>query len=220
MTSPSPSQTIFYLRHGETTSNRAGRLQGRLDSPLTLRGVQQAIHYGNVLKEHLSNPEATSHTSSLVLHSSPLGRARQTATIIADVLGLAPGSVVLDDLLVEINMGVFQGRTWAEIDRERGITQEKGTSWDYRPEGGETRLEMLDRSRRWMAQPRTQGIHVVVGHGQLSRTIRAAYLGISEVEADALPRHTHGRLYRFADGNITEIPAEVGWPVASVQEKT
>ena len=42
--------TVYLIRHGQTTWNRAGRLQGQADSPLTLLGTQQAEAIGETLK--------------------------------------------------------------------------------------------------------------------------------------------------------------------------
>ena len=41
--------TIYFVRHGETQWNMAGRLQGRSDSPLTPRGREQAARNGEAL---------------------------------------------------------------------------------------------------------------------------------------------------------------------------
>ena len=40
------ARRIYLFRHGETEWNVAGKMQGRLDSPLTERGRQQALAHG------------------------------------------------------------------------------------------------------------------------------------------------------------------------------
>ena len=45
---------LYLLRHGETIWNRAKRLQGHKDTPLTLRGVQQAEAMGKALAQELN----------------------------------------------------------------------------------------------------------------------------------------------------------------------
>ena len=42
-------QILYLARHGETVWNRDGRFQGRLDSPLTRRGLDQARRMGETL---------------------------------------------------------------------------------------------------------------------------------------------------------------------------
>jgi broad specificity phosphatase PhoE len=68
---------ILLVRHGQTEFNRERRLQGHVDSPLTPLGLRQAV----AVAELLAGMTATGE--SWLLASSPLGRARDTATVIA-----------------------------------------------------------------------------------------------------------------------------------------
>ena len=43
--------TIYYIRHGETSWNAEGRLQGAKDVPLNDLGRKQAAHAGNILAD-------------------------------------------------------------------------------------------------------------------------------------------------------------------------
>ena len=47
-----PAPVIYYIRHGETSWNAEGRLQGAQDIPLNDLGRKQAAHAGNVLADH------------------------------------------------------------------------------------------------------------------------------------------------------------------------
>jgi probable phosphoglycerate mutase len=90
-------QTDLYLvRHGETASNRARRIQGWNNEPLNELGRWQAERAG----AHLA------HFGLQALYASPLDRARETATIIGQVVGLKP---TLVDGLREMNTGVASG---------------------------------------------------------------------------------------------------------------
>lgn len=93
---------IVFVRHGETAANRAGVLLGREDPPLTDRGRRQA--------ELLADALAAAGATRIV--SSPLARTRQTATAIGAVLGL---SVDVDERLVEMDYGEWEGRSFAEL---------------------------------------------------------------------------------------------------------
>ena len=93
---------LFAVRHGETKWNLIEKQQGHLDSPLTNNGVQQA----KLLAEGLVNKNID------VLYSSDLGRALQTAEIIAKKLSL---DINTDIRLRERNLGIMQNLTKKEF---------------------------------------------------------------------------------------------------------
>jgi probable phosphoglycerate mutase len=96
---------LFFIRHGETEWNRAGRMQGHGDSPLTPLGRSQIQAIGRRLQVH--QPE--------VLACSDLGRARQSAELLARMLQLEPE--IWPDLR-ERNLGIFEGLTLTEIENQ------------------------------------------------------------------------------------------------------
>ncbi len=89
--------SIYIVRHGETQWNKQEVFQGQLDSPLTQKGVTHAKSIAN----HLLGKEIS------CIFSSPLGRARQTAEIIANMLNI---KVIVIPEFVEKHFGIFQGR--------------------------------------------------------------------------------------------------------------
>lgn len=97
-----PKITFFAIRHGETVSNAAKRYQGHSDSPLTETGRKQVSSLGS----RMSNMEFDA------LISSDLGRAQETASIIAGYTG---HPVATDNRLRERNYGVLEGLTVPEI---------------------------------------------------------------------------------------------------------
>lgn len=96
---------ILLIRHGETTWNRSGRVQGWQDSPLSEVGVAQA--------QALAERFAGDRVERLI--SSDLGRAQDTAAPIAGRLGIA---IELDPGIRERNYGILEGRTYDEIERD------------------------------------------------------------------------------------------------------
>lgn len=76
-------KTLYVIRHGETGSNVDGRIQDELE-PLTTRGVNQA----KALASKLSR-ECVDYPFTTLITSTDL-RARQTAKIIGDEVGIAP----------------------------------------------------------------------------------------------------------------------------------
>jgi uncharacterized phosphatase len=97
---------LALIRHGQTDWNRDLRLQGSSDIPLNDTGREQARKASELL--------ASSEWDAIV--SSPLGRARETAQIIADGLGLELGPAY--DLLTERDYGDAEGAT-EEVIAER-----------------------------------------------------------------------------------------------------
>jgi probable phosphoglycerate mutase len=190
---------IFLVRHGETVWNRQRRLQGRADSPLTLRGARLAVAYG----QHLSEALAGHDLGEVGFFVSPLGRTRQTASLIADCLGLGEDAFEVDPLLAEHDVGALEGLVWQEIEARHGLTPASWREWDTRAPGGETRSEMFERASAWLARPRPCQTAVVVSHGGLSRTFRAAYLQLGPDERMALEPHSHGLMFELKDGRCT-----------------
>lgn len=190
--------SIFYIRHGETIWNRDKRLQGQLDSPLTLRGVQLAIAYGEALK-----PELAGRDVSVV--SSPLGRAWQTASIVSEVLGIDPDEIVLDPLLAEHDVGEFAGHVWSEIKSKFGVAPAEFHRWDFQPPGGESRATMFERAQLWLKNNAGVGTILLVSHGGFSRVLRGAYLGLGAGDTLALSTHDHGRYFRLSEGVAREV---------------
>src|SRR5207244_208564 len=89
-----PAPVIYYIRHGETSWNAEGRLQGAQDIPLNDLGRKQAAHAGNVLADLLKRDGHDK--AALPFVASPLQRAR--ALMVA--LGIeTPKSAA--DLLIE-----------------------------------------------------------------------------------------------------------------------
>ncbi|MBW4593248.1 MAG: histidine phosphatase family protein [Brasilonema angustatum HA4187-MV1] len=96
---------LVIVRHGETEWNVQNKAMGQLDSPLTPKGIQQAYAIGDRLRR----------ISFTTFYSSDLGRAVQTANIIAEVCGK---KVIFDSELREWNMGIFQGLTVLEMHKK------------------------------------------------------------------------------------------------------
>lgn len=93
---------VIIVRHGETEWNIANIRQGHLDSPLTEDGLAQAKALARrLMRERFS-----------ALYSSDLGRAMQTARIIAEATG---HEIVSDPRLRERHLGIFQGLSSDEI---------------------------------------------------------------------------------------------------------
>jgi probable phosphoglycerate mutase len=102
--------TLYFVRHGETDWNRAGRYQGQRDIPLNGTGRAQAARNGRVLAEVLGGGAAV-----LDYVASPLSRARETMEIMRSELMLPPLDYRTDNRLREIHYGHWEGRLWQEL---------------------------------------------------------------------------------------------------------
>ena len=67
------------MRHGQTEFNAVGRIQGQLDSAMTLKGAAQGRAVGLRLAGLIGS-------TAFRIYTSPLGRAQDTARIIAVAL--------------------------------------------------------------------------------------------------------------------------------------
>jgi glucosyl-3-phosphoglycerate phosphatase len=170
----------FIARHGETVFNIARRMQGDAPhTPLTRAGFAQADAMGAALREILG-PKPR-----LTLWSSSAGRALQTLAIIAEHLELDWHQARTDDRLVEIGMGAWSGRYYADLQAEVGqfLDLEHGL-YTRPPPGGEWYDSIAARVSGWLADTdEDEGDRLVIMHGMSSRILRGVMTG-----ADVLPQ--------------------------------
>jgi probable phosphoglycerate mutase len=192
--------TIFYLRHGETDWNVAGRLQGRRDIALNARGREQARHCGEVLRDLFAREGRD--PSSLDYLCSPLGRARQTMELARVAMGLAPEAYTTDEALAEISFGDWEGFTIAQLHERdpAGISQREHDKFHFLPPGGESYEMVLARMGRWY-ETLTRDT-VAVAHGGTARGLMA-HLGIAKPAASPLIDVAQGVVYVFQGDKLT-----------------
>jgi len=127
---------IFLTRHGETEGICAGRMEARLDSPLTTLGIKQ----GQSLALRLKEEELHS------IYTSPSLRAAKTAEIIR---GEREISLIKDEDLYEMDIGSWDGKTLDEIKRTDPIRfrtfREKPELYRREMEIGENFEDVQDR---------------------------------------------------------------------------
>jgi broad specificity phosphatase PhoE len=160
---PSESRRLLVVRHGQSVWNADGRWQGQADTPLSPLGREQARE---------AAPRLARFGFSRVI-ASDLQRARLTAEILADRLGLA---VEVDPDLREIDVGDWTGLTRDEIDaRWPGELAEWAAGRSESTVGGETRTHLTDRARSALvlaAGGSSPGDSIlVVSHGALIRNL-------------------------------------------------
>jgi broad specificity phosphatase PhoE len=144
------------VRHGETDWNADGRLQGQTDRPLSGFGRTQAHKLAGELAEEKLE----------AIYSSDLARARETAEIVAEHLGLP---VLLDPDLREKDWGTWEGLTAVERDRV-----------EFVGESTEAHEKRILRALRRISEGHPDGGSVlVVTHGGSMRRVQTAALGMA-----------------------------------------
>ncbi len=173
---------LYLVRHGLSTGNRDGRIQGQWDTELTSEGQRQAGMTGRFLAQYF----AGMRWKVTALYSSDLRRAWYTAEAIGRYLHLTPVRV---PGLREMNAGKVEGMTTAEW-QARYPTLEQGWAdrgnLDFGWPGGETRRQLVERvSNTISALVARHGPYdnvIAVTHGGVIR----AYLNNAVTRSDAL----------------------------------
>ncbi len=162
---------LYCVRHGESTYNAEGRIQGQSDVPLSQLGRRQS-------------EAAAQWLASLpieAVYSSPLRRALQTAESIAEKHGLR---VQPDPRLMELNAGVFQGKLRSDL---AAIYPHEFGRWlggdeDFVIPHGESRRQLSLRGceafRAIAAAGHSEA--VIVTHGGLLSVTLRSLLNLSE----------------------------------------
>ncbi|KLU67877.1 phosphoserine phosphatase 1 [Desulfosporosinus acididurans] len=127
---------IILTRHGQTLWNIEGRVQGRLDSPLSETGLLQARSLANRLKDE----------GIQYIYTSDAPRARGTAEEIRREIGL--DQLIINPALREFSFGDWEGHIWGEL---RKAYPDLFKIWDASPHlvtapGGENMAMVLLRS--------------------------------------------------------------------------
>jgi broad specificity phosphatase PhoE len=189
--------TLLLVRHGETDWNRDGRWQGHSDTALNDAGREQA----RLLARELSDVD--------VVYSSDLARARETAEILAEELGL---EVRLDPRLRERGFGAWEGRTTAEIE---AAFQDDHARWLAGDTPGAPDAERFDefagRVQQFVAEVlegHPDETVLIVAHGGSLRVLHALAQGLDYVRDHRLiPSMANCEVARYAarDGKLAPI---------------
>lgn len=160
---------LYLIRHGEVVGAGTPRYNGHADVGLTERGVDQY----HQLKERFAGARLAA------CYSSDLTRCTTGARILGDHFGLEP---VLDANLRELNIGIWEGMTWAEIIARYPAEWEARLAdiVNFRVPEGESLLDLQARAlptvRKIVARHRGEEV-LVVGHGGMNRVILLDAIG-------------------------------------------
>ena len=174
---------LILVRHGESEWNREGRVQGQFDSPLTEMGVVQAKSVSRYLSGVLLN-------QPLKIYTSPLERASETASIIAEELQYPKEKIIIEQRLNDFNLGVIAGTYgWEKVaemypDLARMRLQDP---LRFHPPGGECGADFEARLRSFLDDLQDDGItNLLVSHGIVNKFIRGIRRNLKGEEIIAL----------------------------------
>ncbi|SRR3989338_2013277 len=154
---------LHFVRHGLTPHNKLGLTNGQtIDESLAEEGEAQAHQLAEIVPKNVRH-----------IYSSDLLRARQTAAIINQKLGVG---LTFHPELREIDLGRLTGKSWKQINELMGRDYRKESylthQYDFRPWGGESAEAVLERIKKFLAQAKKIGQEsLVVSHGGIIRTV-------------------------------------------------
>ena len=170
MSIPDTKQTLWFVRHGESTWNASGVVQGQANGPmLTPKGRAEAMHIAGRLAD----------ATITAIYTSDLQRAQETAEIVGRALQMVPQS---DAALRERHFGRAQGRPHGELPAAAsGIEIDRVVDADARPAEGESLTELYERVAAFideLGMRAPKGDVLVVTHGGVIRVAQAYCNGI------------------------------------------
>jgi broad specificity phosphatase PhoE len=140
---------LILVRHGQTSANAGGLLQGRMDLPLDDEGCIQAMRTGAHIRQNFPHARVI---------ASPLRRAVDTARAISD-------EIEIDERFIELDYGQWDGRAMSEVDPAQWAQWRVDPK--FRPPGGESLVELEQRVTPALEQLRLEAQErdvVVVSH--------------------------------------------------------
>lgn len=143
---------LYFVRHGLSVMNKKGIFSGRTETPLAPEGLQQALQAGRGAKD----------LGIDCIVSSPMKRALDTATIIAQEIGYPVDKIIISDLFMERAFGSLEGQTYQPNMAMEDI------------EGVETAGSIVERAHAGVEylQSLPATTILVVSHGAIGRALR------------------------------------------------
>jgi broad specificity phosphatase PhoE len=191
---------LYYIRHGLTDWNSAGRLQGHRDVPINPEGRAQAACSAAILCSLLARDGRAAVDLDYV--SSPLVRARETMEIIRTKLDLPRSGYTIEPRLIEIGFGEWEGLTYAEVQQRDPdiVARREADKWQFQPPGGENYQQVAARVGTWHATLTRDT--VVCAHGGTGRAL-VAVLGAAPPDQAVHREIDQGVVYIFEQNILT-----------------
>ena len=193
--------TFYIVRHGQTENNKAKRLSGWIDTPLTAEGL---LPTKKVLAK-LKNLKID------YMYSSDLGRAFMTAYVVARGLNFIDEIKRLSGLR-EVNYGIAANMPSADayklyplLDRDTHYTPPEGESLDHMQKRVFAAIDELNRAHQ-------NATILLVCHSGVMAALRASHIGqdFGEHNISEAYEHDYVGVFTFADGAVTGFEEYLG----------
>lgn len=179
--------TFYIVRHGETENNRAKRLSGWIDTPLTEKGLEPTH---DVIAK-LSGVKIDE------MYSSDMGRAFITAYVLARGIGFSKEIQRVSGLR-EVDYGdaanMFSADAYAQypmLDRDTHYTPPNGESLDHMQKRVFAALQEIDERHE-------DATIALVCHSGVMAALRASHIGQDFGEHNISEGYAHDYVGKFA----------------------
>ncbi len=181
---------VLLVRHGETVWNQENRWQGQADTPLSRTGYDQAWWLARRFQHEARRIQA--------IYTSDLRRARDTANILGQALGVIP---VEATAWREMDIGTWSGLTTAEVASRHAEEWARLRQGEDLPRGGgETFAQFqsrLVRSSQRFVQDHSGEQIIVVTHGGAVRAFLLHCCGLN--------MNQFGQIEKIGNTGVSEV---------------
>lgn len=168
---PKSGNQYFVMRHGEAESNVAGKASTNVSSSNSLTDL-------GIANTRKAAQELSSAKMDLII-SSPFERAKQTAELVADELGMDKSSIIYEERVGELNLADMDGISVPDYHEFLN----SGSEWStQKPEGGESWADVRNRVGQFLYEIESQyaGKNIlIVSHNATSRMLEQVASGKS-----------------------------------------
>lgn len=159
---------FYFARHGQTVWNVENKICGATDSPLTEKGIAQAIELGEEIKRQGLKIDEIIY--------SPLSRAKDTALNISKMTGI---NARVEPRLIEQNFG-----KWESTARDGKEFQNEKAKFVNSYDGGESMLKLCQRIYNLIDDIKKEPdkVYLLVAHNGISRAIESYFRDMTNEE--------------------------------------
>lgn len=192
---------IYIVRHGQTAWNLQGRKQGRKDSPLTLKGIEQAKDISKILNSSIKDYK------KFKVVVSPQWRCQQFASIICELTGINFSECIFEENLREHCFGLWEGKTEEEIEKEfPGFLAKRYVPenyWSYVVPMGESYELLHSRVGKVLDKYKGQDI-IYICHEMVSKVMRGNLMNFEPNVVLPL-KHKQDTVYKYENKKLKAI---------------